>query len=181
MRRAGDVAAPVGAVRCAAGADVGDDVDVVVAAPFATVGEFEVVAGAAALVLALVELAAVLRVVPAGVLAVGLAGEPAVGLVVGPDAGPDVAALDVVVGADAGSMMHKARGECWVQPVLKVSTAAEVVVVVAGGEDETAWIGKMSCVSGRIAGAGLVRGFSAKFGRVDAKLAGESQIALVEI
>ena len=43
---------------------------------------------------------------------------------------------------------------------------------VAGDEGETVWFGTMSCVSERIAGADLVRGFFAKLERADAKMVG---------
>ena len=161
--RAGDVAAPVGVVRCAAGADDGD----VVVAPCATVVEFDIVADGELVV----GLAAVLAdVVPDVVLAVAPAAELAAVLDV-------VALVDVDVaagaGAGAGSMTHKARGECWVLQVLKVLTVAEVVVAaVAGGGGEIECFGTTSCVSAKIAGADLVRGFFAKPGRVDAKMAG---------
>ena len=82
-------------------------------------------------------------VVPDVVLAVAPAAElAAVSDVVAP------ADVDVAAGADAGSMMHKARGECWVLQVLKVLTVAEVVVAaVAGGEGEIGCFGTTSCVS----------------------------------
>ena len=168
-RRAGDVAAPVGVVRYAAGADDGD----VVVAPFATAVGFEIVADAGELVDGL---AAVLAdvVVPDVVLAVA----PAAGLAAVPDAVAPVDVdvdVDVAAGADAGSMMHKARGECWVLQVSKVSTVAEVVAAaVAGGEGEIECFGTTSCVSAKIAGADSVRDFFAKPGRVDVKTAGES-------
>lgn len=159
--RAGDVAAPVGVVRYAAGADDGD----VVVAPFATVVGFEIAAE-------LVDgLAAVLAdVVPDFVLAVA----PAAGLAAVPDAVAPVG-VDVATGADAGSMMHKARGECWVLQVLKVLRGAEVVVAaVAGGEGEIECFGTTNCVNAKIVGADSVRDFFAKPGRADAKTAGES-------
>lgn len=155
-------------VRCAADA-AGDDVDVVVvAAPFVTV-DGEVVAGAADAVLAAVPATVLVVVVLHGdVLPVVLA---AVGpVVVGP------AAVDLVdEDAGAGSMTHRARGEYWVQQALKVLTVAELAVAaVAGGECETAWLGTMSCVSGRTVGVDLVRDFFVKFGREHAKMAGDS-------
>ncbi len=83
---------------------------------------------------------------------------------------------DVAVAAGAGLMMHKAKGECWVQQASIVLLVAEVVAAaVVGGGYETAWFAMMSCASGRIVAAGLVHGL----GKVAAKTAGESQIALV--
>ena len=162
--RAGDVAAPVGVVRCAAGADDGD----VVVAPFATAVGFEIVADAGELVDGL---AAVLAdVVPDVVLAVA----PAAALAAVPDVVAPVD-VDVAAGADAESMMHKARGECWVLQVLRVLTVAEVVVAaVAGGEGEIECFGTTSCVSAKIAGGDSVRDFFAKPGKVDVKTEGES-------
>ena len=110
------------------------------------------------------QLAAVLDAVLDAVLAV-----------VGPAAAtaPDDVGPDVAAGAGAESMMHKARGECWVQQVSKVLTTGEVVAAAAGGDEgETVWFGTMSCVSERIAGADLVRGFFAKLERADAKMVG---------
>ena len=76
-----------------------------------------------------------------------LAVAPAAELAAVPD-GVAPADVDVAAGADAGSMMHKARGECWVLQVLKVLTVAEVVVAaVAGGEGETGCFGTTSCVN----------------------------------
>lgn len=168
-RRGGDVAAPVDVVRRAAGADAGDDVDVVAAAALFVIVDAEVVAGAAD---------AVLAVVPANVLVVVVlhaVALPAVLAAVEPAAVGPAAVDPVDVDAGVGSMTHRARGECWVQQALKVLTVAELAVaVVAGGECETAWLGTMSCVSGRTVGVDLVRDSFAKLGRVDAKMAGDS-------
>ena len=93
-----------------------------------------------------------------------LAVAPAAGLAAVPDAvAPVDVDVDVAAGADAGSMMHKARGECWVLQVLKVLPVAEVVVAaVAGGEGEIECFGTTSCVSAKMVGADLVRDFFAK-------------------
>ena len=53
------------------------------------------------------------------------------------------------------------------------------VAAVVGGEDETAWFGRMSCASGKIVAADLVHGSSARLGKLAAKTAGESLIVLV--
>lgn len=157
------------AVRRAAGAGAaGGDVDAA-AAPVIVDVEV-VVAGAAGAVFAAVPanvlvVADVLPVLPAAVVPAVVAPAAAVPAAVG------------LVGADAGveSMTHRARGECWVQQVLKVLTVAELAVAaVAGGECETAWLGTRRCASGKIVGVDLVRDFFAKLGRMDAKMAGDS-------
>ena len=165
---AGGVGAPYGVAPRAAGADAGDDVDVVVfvvapigavvAAPVGAVVEVEAVAGAFALV-------------------------------------RDVAPADVAVAAvapaaaGAGSMTHKVRGEGWVQQASKASTVVGVavcVVVAVGagaagtaGECETAWLESMSCASGRTVAADLAHGYVTGPGKGAATTAGESQIVHV--
>ena len=161
VHRAGDGAAPTDVVQRAAGADAGDDVDVVAAAaPVAIVVEAGLVAGA---------------VVPAVAVALPAAELPAVELpvVALPAVVPDAVALPADA-ANVGSMTHKARGECWVQQVSTASTVMEAAAVVAGDEYEIAWLGTMSCVSGRTVAADLVRGFFARLGKMAAKMAGES-------
>ena len=66
-------------------------------------------------------------------------------------------------------------GDCWVELVSNVLKAAEpVAAAVAGGEYETAWVGTMSCASGRIVAADLVHDFFARLGKMAAKTAGQS-------
>lgn len=85
-----------------------------------------------------------------------------------------VAVADVVVAACAGSVTHRARGECWVQQVSKVLMAVEAAAAVAGEEGETAWLGMMSCAGGRTVAADLVHDSVARFVEMSAKMAGES-------